>query len=82
VRSQSKTSAATPAPMIQQGAADPRFILIDAGLLYVGNTSGTCACSTIGYGYTGRCLMHASLPAESAAAKIDRGGTYGYDVCS
>ncbi len=69
MRSQSKTSAATPAPIIQEWAADPRFIPIDSGLLYVGNTSGRCACRTTGYGYTGRCLMHASMVAENMTPK-------------
>jgi len=61
MRSLSTTPAATPASMIQQGAADPRFIPIGSDLLYVGNTSGRCACRTTGYGYIGRCLRHARL---------------------
>ena len=63
MRSQTKTPAATPAPIIQDWADDPRFIPSDGGLLYVGNTSGTCACSTTGYGLAGACLMRADIRA-------------------
>ncbi len=69
MQSQSKTSAATPVSMIQQGASDPRFIPIDGALLYVGNTSGRCACGTIGHGQAGRCLMHAHLLTDNGTPK-------------
>lgn len=69
MRSLSTTPAATPAPMIQQGGNDPRFIPIGGDLLYVGNTSGRCACGTIGHGQAGRCLMHARLLADDRTPK-------------
>jgi len=69
VRSRSKTLMATPAPMIQEWASDPRFIPIGSDLLYVGNTSGRCACGTIGHGQAGRCLMHARLLADNGVPK-------------
>jgi len=69
VRSRSKTLMATPVSIIQEWANDPRFIPIGSDLLYVGNTSGRCACGTIGHGQAGRCLRHASMLAESTAPK-------------
>jgi len=69
VRSRSKTLMATPVSIIQEWANDPRFIPIGGDLLYVGNTSGRCACGTIGHGQAGRCLMHARLLADNGTPK-------------
>ncbi len=63
MRSLSTNPAATPTPIIQDWADDPRFAPIEGGLLYVGNTSGAGACSTTGYGLAGACLMHADIRA-------------------